>query len=261
MARGKGITVKELSERVGTCANTTKYVLGTCYVLIFVLGFALFAASASARVSDTVLQTLHVPGIASLPNWGICAGVFLALVALVGALGTFMLNRALLIIFVALLAVLTVLQLAVGATAYARQDQFPAVVSTAWDSAEDSTKTYIQQTFACCGLNSTADRPYLPGCPGYVSSSSSSAAVAVAAAAASSAAGEGGCLAPLVALAHRVANKVGAAFVGVTVFELATLVVTCVLLCRIRQAQRHYAHLVQSDPIETLRDDDDAHAI
>ena len=141
MARGKGITVKELSERVGKCANTTKYVLGTCYALIFVLGFALFAASASARVSDTVLQTLHVPGIASLPNWGIGVGIFLALVALLGAVGTFLLNRALLIIFVALLAVLTVMQLTVGATAYARQDQFPAVVSAAWDSAEDSTKT------------------------------------------------------------------------------------------------------------------------
>ena len=255
MGRSKGITVKELSERVGKCANTTKYVLGVCYALIFVLGFALFVASASARVSDAVLQTLHVPGIASLPNWGVCAGIFLALVALVGALGTFLLNRVLLIVFAALLAVLTVMQLTVGVTAYARQDQFPAVVSAAWDSAENSTKTYIQTTFACCGLDNTTDRPYLPGCPGYNASSSS---VAAPVAALESSAGNGGCLAPLVALAHRVANKVGAAFVGVTVFELATLVVTCVLLCRIRQAQRHYAHLVQSDPIESLRDDEDA---
>lgn len=248
MVHGKGITVKELSERVGRCANTTKYVLGTCYALIFVLGFALFVASASARVSDAVLQKLHVPGIASLPNWGIAVGIFLALVALLGAIGTFRLNRTLLIIFVALLAVLTVMQLTVGATAYARQDQFPAVVSTAWEDAENSTKEYIQKTFECCGLYNSTDRPYLPGCPGHNSSST---------AAASSGATEGGCMAPLVALAHRVANKVGAAFVGVTVFEFVTLVVTCVLLCRIRQAQRHYAHLVQSDPIESLRDEED----
>mgnify|MGYP003085834930 CR=1 FL=1 len=246
------MSIKELSERVGKCANTTKYVLGVCYALIFVLGFALFVASASARVSDAVLQTLHVPGIASLPNWGVCAGIFLALVALVGALGTFLLNRVLLIVFAALLAVLTVMQLTVGVTAYARQDQFPAVVSAAWDSAENSTKTYIQTTFACCGLDNTTDRPYLPGCPGYnASSSSASADEAAVDETVASSLYNGGCMAPILALAYRVANKVGAALLGITAFEVLTLIITAVLLCRIRKAKVNYSRM-DTDPVENL---------
>ena len=246
------MSLKELSKRVGTCANTSKYVLGVCYALIFVLGLALCIASTVARTSEAVLQTLHVPGIASLPNWGIGLGVFLALVALVGALGSFLLNRPLLIIFACLTAVLVVAQVSVGVTAYVRQDKFPVVLSVAWDNAENSTRAYLETTFDCCGLDNTTDRAYLPGCPGYSSSSSASVSAAHAAdATVASSLYNGGCLAPILALAYRVADKVGAALLGITAFELLTLVITAVLLCRIRKAKVSYSRM-DADPVESL---------
>lgn len=249
---GKSMSLKELSERVGTCANTTKYVLGVCYVLIFVLGLALTIAGAVARASETVLQTLHVPGIASLPNWSIGLGIFLALVALVGALGSLLLNRPLLVIFACLTAVLIVAQVSVGTAAYVRQDKFPVVLDAAWDRAENSTRAYLETTFACCGLDNTTDRAYLPGCPGYSSSSSSSSlSVSAADETVASSLYNGGCMAPILALAYRVANKVGAALLGITAFEVLTLVITAVLLCRIRKAKTAYSRM-DADPVESL---------
>lgn len=253
---GRSMSLKELSERVGKCANTTKVVLGVCYVLIFVLGLALCIAGAVARSSESALQTLHVPGIASLPTWGICLGVFLALVALVGALGSFLLNRPLLIIFACLTAVLIVVQVSVGVTAYVRQDKFPVVVNAAWNNAENSTRAYLETTFECCGLENTTDRAYLPGCPGYASSSFSSSAASASSSLAldetvSSSLFNGGCMAPILALAYRVANKVGAALLGITAFEVLTLIVTAVLLCRIRKAKVSYSRM-DADPVESL---------
>ena len=252
MGRSKGITVKELSERVGKCANTTKYVLGVCYVLIFVLGLALCIAGAVARSNEAVLQKLHVPGIASLPAWSIGLGAFLALVALVGALGSFLLNRVLLAVFACLTAVLIVAQVSVGVTAYVRQDKFPVVVSAAWDTAENSTRAYLETTFDCCGLDNTTDRAYLPGCPGYnASSSSASADEAAVDETVASSLYNGGCMAPILALAYRVANKVGAALLGITAFEVLTLIITAVLLCRIRKAKVNYSRM-DTDPVENL---------
>ena len=242
------MNMKELSQRVGKCANTTKYVLAVCFTIVFVLGLALFCAGLSARLSEKALEALHVPGIASLPDWGIALGVLMGVVALIGALGSCMLNRVMLLIFVGATTLAVVLQVSVGTAAYVLQDQYPRLLSEAWGSSENSTRSYLEGKFDCCGFYNTTDREYLPGCPGYVASSSvfSSSAPATREELASvidpsSVSSNGGCESPLVDLAKSMATSVGIALICITVLEVAILIATGVLLYRIRTAQNRYA--------------------
>lgn len=102
-------------------------------------------------------------GIAS---GAIVVGVFIAVISFLGCFGAANEKGMLLKTFFAMMLLLIILEIAVGISAYNKQDELDALVSNSWrDLASKSIGNHtrgnplfaIESTFQCCGLNNVTD--------------------------------------------------------------------------------------------------------
>jgi len=224
--------------------------MGICFAILFILGTALFLAAVVALADANVFSGLAITGFKEVIIFALCLGLFVAIVSIVGALGYFTLNRAMLIIFICGLGLLVILQVACGATAFAYKDDFNELTKKAWDVAEESTRAYFQEEFECCGgldiLDHAAPSEHCVG---------TNFTEDLLASAASSSAFHRGCVGPVVEAINDNMTYIGVGDIVITVLEIVVIIVTAVVIYQIRKAGKSYHKFNDEDAISSLRDD------
>jgi len=275
------IGCRKLSKKLGTWANVTKVIMGLCFLIIFILGVALFGVSIAALTGSSLLADIPIKGFTALMYMGLFLGLFLAIVSILGAIGFFTLNKVLLIIVICLLAVLAILQLTCGSLAFVYRKDYNELFATAWNDTDSSTRESLEKTFHCCGGINSKDLPESDHCvphppPTPASSSSappapssstpvtSSSASASDSSNATSAQFEGltasassepwadGCVPKLAQLAEDQIVTVGACVIVVTILEIAAIVVTIIVVVKINRATSYY-QVRDDDAIDILQ--------
>jgi len=240
------ITCQKVSKKVGAWANVTKIIMGICFLLLFVLGMAMAIICGVSITDSKFLIDLPIKGVTTIMYMGLFLGLFLAIVALLGALGYFTLNRALLIIVTCLLILLAILQVTCGCLAVAYRDEYDHLFAEAWEIAPNDTRQYFEETYHCCGGVNETDLPASPEC---VSNYTYDEVLATN----TSSSWGGPCVPKLVDLANDQIVNVGAGIIVVTILEIAVIVVTIVLVVKIGKARSYYEVHDDEDDLEVLR--------
>lgn len=95
----------------------------------------------------------------------IVIGVFVMVIALLGAWGAMVENKVLLYIYFALLIFFALVEFSVGIAAYVRKDTLPDIASAAWTQLYNTDRNAIddfEKSFQCCGWNNITDRSVPP---------------------------------------------------------------------------------------------------
>ena len=135
------------------------------------------------------------------------------------------------------MALLLLAQFSVGIAAGIEHSKIPQLTSQAWGMADNKTIAYIEEKWLCCGFWNATDRPFPPSCP---APTASHAVIP-------------GCKDELFDIEKSLVYSVGAAGIVVTLLEIATFVVTVVVVVRIRKIQEKYTQVAQDDPVALLR--------
>ncbi|KAJ3306695.1 hypothetical protein HDV03_004326 [Kappamyces sp. JEL0829] len=107
--------------------------------------------------SDDITGLTH--GVASA---SIAIGAIVSIISFLGCFGAANEKGLLLKTYFALLVVLIILEVSVGAAAYAKRNEIPAQLDDAWiylaqDPVHNSTLLGIEKQFNCCGFSSTVN--------------------------------------------------------------------------------------------------------
>jgi len=248
------VTCRKVSQKVGAWANVTKVIMGICFLLLFILGLAMAIVCGVSLAGVDVLGNLSIRGFTALMYMGLFLGLFLAILSLLGALGYFTLNRALLIIVTCLLLILAILQITCGSLAFAYDDKYEDFFKEAWSLADDGSRAYIEETYHCCGGMNASDRPASKNCTAFLNSSSSSYTSGAHLDAVSSSSQEGGpCIPKLVDDAKDKIVPVGVGVIVVTVLELAVVIVTIILVVKIGRVHSYYQVHDEEDDLDVLK--------
>jgi len=260
---------RKLSRKLGKWGNVTKIIMGICFLIVFILGVALFGTGIAALTGSSLLSDFPIASFTALMYTAVFLGLFLAIVSILGAIGYFALHKTLLIIVVCLIAVLAVVQAICGGVSLSyknKDDDLTQLFHEGWDLADNSTREYFEKQYTCCGGLNKTDHPEAPECVGTASSgsvppppppppASSSAASSVASSASSASSANAltvnvltasqpewkdGCIPSLVEVAKENVVKVGAGLIAVTVLEVAVIIVTIILLVKIGRASSYY---------------------
>jgi len=94
----------------------------------------------------------------------IVLGAFVTFVSFFGCCGAVMKNSAMLRFYGFLMFLIIAAQIALGAAIYTHtgESQLKSGLATAWSSANNASKSYVENELHCCGLYSNATA--LPGC-------------------------------------------------------------------------------------------------
>ena len=150
------------------------------------------------------------------------------------------------------MGVLLITQLAVGITAAVQHDKLDTVVSAAWNTAADSTKAYFELLFTCCGYHNITDRAYYPACPanpnGNLGSEGSPSKVEEVDP------NTPGCATSFANTLSSWLKTVAGVAIGISLFELISVVFAFILAARVKKEQRKYVVVEQDDPTDLLGD-------
>jgi len=253
----KKISCKKLYRKVGAWAKPTTIIMGVCFCLLFILGLAMFIVGAVAVSGIKLLDTLEITGFRALMWTALFLGLFLSIVAVLGAIGYFALHKTLLIITVGFIALLAVVQIVCGGVAYSYSN-YTEVVNKGWEAADDKSRAYLEKEYNCCGGMNSTHLPASDRCVGSSSSdeslaapssaappqptpqSSSSPAALLAKHSSESSAPADGCVAILAKIAEDDIPYIGAGLITITVLEIAVIVVTLILVCKINKASQYF---------------------
>jgi len=241
----KNISCSKISSRIGACANVTKYIMGVCFSLIFALGIILAIICCVALADAKLLGDFDIKNFKAVMVLGVILGFFLAIVAIMGAIGYFSLNRCLLLFVIIVFFVLAIAQIVCGILGLVYKDKYENPLQTAWNKADADDRKYIEEHLHCCGGANSTDRPASPHCLGNESSSlpfSSS----------SSDSYSDGCVSKLAKEAKDMIVSVGAGLIVVTVFELVIVGFTIFLYVKISGAHNYY-QVHEEDALEVLQ--------
>jgi len=235
------MSCREVADRVGRWANVTKIIMGVCFCILFILGMALLIAAGVALADANAFGQFAITGFKEIIIFALCLGIFVAIVSIVGALGYFSLNKTLLIIFAAGMAILVILQVACGATAFAYRDDYDEIISEGWNHAEASSRQFLEQEFKCCGGVNITDAPVAPEClaflPFYIPPPDWA----------------DGCVPVLAQKAHDNIVAIGIGDIIITVLELAVIIVTIIVVVKIHGAQNNYHKFTDEGAMDGLR--------
>jgi len=229
--------INKMSKNCSNWTNVTKVIMGICFIILFLLGLAMAVVCVISLSGSKVLGDMDIQSFTALMWFGLFLGIFLAFISLLGAIGYFSLSRSLLIIVVIAFAVLALLQIVCFSLAFSFRDDFDTICDDAWDSADNSTRAYLEKEFSCCGGSDPNDKPASDFCLGETSSSESSVSSVSSvnetdktdnAALSSSVVG---CVQKLSEFMTDQMYSIGACVLAVTILELAVAVVTVILIC------------------------------
>jgi len=247
VAMPKKISCTKISRKLSTWANVTKYIMGFCFILLFLLGMVLFIISVVAVSGSNLLTDFPVQSATSIMYMGIFLGLFLAISSIVGAIGFFWLHRCLLIIFVCCIAALAVVQVVVGVVAVSYDDEEQLVLDS-WNLADNSTRAYLEDSFECCGGENVTDNPSSENCTAMFGGSSSIFLSAL-----SSSGGVQACGKVIAEFLDDYMITVGVGIIVVTLLEVAVIVVTVILVVQIDRAKKKYSKVDDDESLDPLK--------
>jgi len=242
----KDISCGKISARIGACANATKYIMGICFSLIFALGVILAIICCVALADAKLLGDFDIKNFRGVMILGLILGLFLAIVAILGAIGYFSLNRCLLLIVIIVFFVLALAQIICGALGLVYKDKYETPIQSAWNKADEDDRKYVEEHLHCCGGANSTDRPASPHCLGNESSSHSVVGSS------SSDSYADGCVSKLAKEAKDMIVSVGAGLIVVTIFELVVVGFTIFLFVKISGAHSYY-QVHEEDALEVLQ--------
>jgi len=207
----------------------TKIIMGICFILLFILGMSLAIAASVALADSKVFSNISITGFKEVIYFALCLGLFVAIVSVFGIIGYFMLNKHMLIVFSCLLAILVILQVACGATAFSYRDDFYNITESAWHHAENSTREYFQKTFECCGGANITDYA-------IETENCTATEVNIDDLLYSSKPFDHGCVEPMANAMKDNVVSVGIGDIVITILELVVIIVTIVVVVKIHRA-------------------------
>lgn len=126
------------------CLKRTIMAVNVFFLILGIIMTAVGSAGSSNTYAEFAGENLPV-GILVL-------GVFIMLVSLVGCCGAKKESRVILGVYSVVLVILIICQISVGIAIYAKQDEAPDMLRSAWDRSTNWQKTVIQNSLECCGL-------------------------------------------------------------------------------------------------------------
>jgi len=221
--------------------------MGLCSVLLFLLGLAMTIVCIIALTGTKVLGDFELESVSALMWFGVFLGVFLAIIALLAAIGFFSLNRCLMAIVVIAFAIIILLHIICFSLAFSYKDDFNNLCADAWDAADNETRAYIEDQFSCCGGSDINDKPASKRCLGESSSSDSDVNETIADTASLSSSVVG-CVQLLSDFMTVQLYAIGACVLAVTILELAVVVVTIILMCMAGKSNEAYQRVDHFKP-------------
>jgi len=130
-------------------------------------GIILIAGGAYIKSSSGGTQIMSITG--AIAGWAVAIGVIVTIVSFLGCFGAANEKGMLLKTYFALLMILIILEIAIGAAAYTKKDQVEGLVESAWRDAFKSEATRssirgVENMFNCCGYSTIHDAPGSDNC-------------------------------------------------------------------------------------------------
>ncbi|CAO1425443.1 unnamed protein product [Diamesa hyperborea] len=137
-----------------TCSKNALISLNVLYVLV---GILLISCAVYGRASNLVINLPILGGI-------LACGIILIIISIMGLIGAVRHHQVILFFYMIILFILFLVQFSIACSCLAvNQDQQKELADKGWHRVSDDIKQEVQDTFQCCGFNSTAI-PDHPSC-------------------------------------------------------------------------------------------------
>ncbi|XP_055716001.1 tetraspanin-13 isoform X2 [Phlebotomus papatasi] len=137
-----------------TCSKNSLIALNVLYIVV---GFLLIGVGVYGRAASIVTNLPIVGGI-------LACGIILLLISVLGLVGTVKHNQVMLFFYMIILFMLFLVQFSIACSCLAvNSNQQKQLAEQGWSRVPDSIKEEVQETFYCCGFNSTASADH-PAC-------------------------------------------------------------------------------------------------
>ncbi|XP_054084896.1 tetraspanin-13 [Zeugodacus cucurbitae] len=129
-----------------TCSKNALIALNILYVMV---GFLLIGVGVYARAASIVTNLPIVGGI-------LACGVILILISILGLIGAVKHHQVMLFFYMIILFMLFLIQFSIASSCLAvNSEQQKEFAEEGWNNVPDSMRQQVQDTFTCCGFNST----------------------------------------------------------------------------------------------------------
>ncbi|XP_017470391.1 PREDICTED: tetraspanin-13 isoform X2 [Rhagoletis zephyria] len=129
-----------------TCSKNALIALNILYVMV---GFLLIGVGIYARAASIVTNLPIVGGI-------LACGVILILISILGLAGAVRHHQVMLFFYMIILFILFIIQFSIASSCLAvSSEQQKEFAEEGWNNVPDSMRKQVQDTFLCCGFNST----------------------------------------------------------------------------------------------------------
>lgn len=226
-----------------------KYVLLSLNVMFLIFGCVLMGVGSYALNN----QIGSLTG-STIPMGLIFLGVFIMLLAILGAGSAWRESRAFLGLYFAFLLIFTIILFAVGIAVYVEKDDSTWLITEAWDNGGRDIQLSLQNSIGCCGLNTWDDA--IIGCPAGCTNVTTSSSYC------------GSCLDPMKQTFEDSFGVAGACGIAFSVIMLAGLIFVCYLMTGIKRKreEQDIAKLrtggeeivlggIDDEPMETMEED------
>ncbi|XP_037811406.1 tetraspanin-13 [Lucilia sericata] len=130
-----------------TCSKNALIALNILYVLV---GFLLIGVGVYARAASIVTNLPIVGGI-------LACGIILILISILGLVGAVKHHQVMLFFYMIILFLLFLIQFSIASSCLAvNSEQQQEFAEEGWNRVPDSMRKQVQDTFLCCGFNSTS---------------------------------------------------------------------------------------------------------
>jgi len=129
-------------------------------LLFLVLSGAVFAVGYLLHRSDANSFTKQQFGIGLM-----VLGVATFVISFLGCCGSKQRSRCLLMLFVVVMLLLIICQVAIGAFVVTQQDRVDSLITDKWEGTDDAGRLNMENTFDCCGLWKFNDSKAVQPCP------------------------------------------------------------------------------------------------
>ncbi|XP_046439266.1 tetraspanin-31-like [Daphnia pulex] len=120
-------------------------------ILYILVGFILIGVATYGKAANLVTSLPIIGGI-------VACGIFLLVIAIMGLIGAVKHHQVLLFFYMVVLFILFVIQFAIACACLAvNSDTQKTLAVAGWNSADNATKTDVQNAFNCCGFHNTTD--------------------------------------------------------------------------------------------------------
>jgi len=181
--------------------------------------FLIFGAVLMSVGSYAINNQIGALAGSTIPTGLIVLGVFIMLLAMLGAMSAWRESRAFLGIYFFFLLLFTIILFAVGIAVYVKRDDAQSLIREAWMDSPPDVRASMQNYVECCGLDTFNDTNGVQPCPPTAGSDGSGVA----------------CMPKMVDIFKSSFTTAGACGIAFSVIMLAGLGFVCYLMSGIRR--------------------------